>query len=227
VISGIEISVSTEGGTLHILGYGINHHEEKFAAAISRLQKARADRNPRIVRNLQEMGIPINSEQVEAAAGSGQIGRPHMAEVLVELGAVSSVQEAFDRYLASDAPAYEHKFRYEPETAFKLILGAGGIPVMAHPYQTGKEGEELQELVANLKGLGLEGIEVYYSHHTPRQTEYYRELADRFDLVETGGTDYHGERKKDIQLGWGKGNLRVPVQLLEEMDRRIARLREI
>jgi len=227
VVSGIEISAQLEGGTLHLLGYEIDPLEEGFASGIIRLKQARIDRNPKIIRKLQDLGIPIKLEQVEAKAGGGLVGRPHIAETLLELGAVTTVQEAFDKYLAFDSSAYEHKFRYEPAAAFQLILGAGGIPVMAHPYQTNREGEELRRLVADLKELGLEGIEVHYSHHTPAQTVFYRKLADEFDLVQTGGTDFHGSRKKEIQLGWGKGDLRVPVELLEALDRRVARLSAI
>ncbi len=225
VVPGIEISAQIDRGTLHILGYEINPDEEMFAAGIERLKQARRDRNPKIIRNLQAMGIPIELEQAEMKAGGGVVGRPHIAEALLDIGAVSTIQEAFDRYLDASSPAYEHKFRYEPAEAFQLILGAGGIPVMAHPCQTGREGEGLNNLVAELKDMGLGGIEVYYTHHTPEQCEFYMELADRFNLIQTGGTDFHGHRKREIQLGWGKGDLRVPAQFLQPLDERVALIR--
>jgi len=174
VVSGIEISCVLEGGALHILGYETDPAEPRYAKAVERLKRAREERNPKIINNLREMGIPITMEQVEERAGGGIVGRPHIAGTLLDLGAVETMQEAFDSYLASDSPAYEHKFRFEPEVAFELIKGAGGIPVMAHPYQTRRNGEELRQLVAELKDQGLEGIEVLYSHHTGGQVTFYR-----------------------------------------------------
>lgn len=225
VVPGIEISAQMPGGTLHILGYEIDPEESRFAEAMIRLQQSRAERNPKIISKLQESGISITMEMVEARAGGGLVGRPHIAETLVELSAVGTTQEAFDLYLASDARAYVHKFRFDPETAFELIRGAGGIPVMAHPYQTNREGEELHDLVGELKAQGLEGIEIYYSYHTPEQTDFYHGLALEFDLVPTGGTDYHGSTKPDINLGSGRGDMSIPADLLDGLDRRVADLR--
>jgi predicted metal-dependent phosphoesterase TrpH len=204
----------------------IDPAEPRFAAGVERLKRAREERNPKILGNLREMGIPITLEQVEERAGGGMVGRPHIAKTLFDLGAVESVQEAFDVYLASDSPAYEHKFRYEPEVAFELIKGAGGIPVMAHPYQTRREGEQLRGLVAELKEAGLEGIEVRYSRHTPEQVAFYEELSREFDLVPTGGTDFHGRSKPEIALGTGTGDLQVPDSYLEEIDERVAAVRK-
>jgi len=226
VVPGIEISCVLDGGTLHILGYGFDPSEPRFAAGVERLKRARKERNPKIIHNLREMGIPITLEQVEERAGGGVVGRPHIAKTLLDLGAVKTVQEAFDSYLASDSPAYEHKFRYEPADAFEKIKGAGGIPVMAHPYQTHREGEELRQLVSELAEQGLEGIEVLYSRHSPEQVEFYGELAREFDLVPTGGTDFHGKTKPDITLGTGTGDLKVPLSILDGIDARIAAIRQ-
>ncbi len=226
VVPGIEISAELEGGTLHVLGYGFDMDEPRFAAGVTRLKQARDERNPRIIENLQAEGIDITLEKVAQRAGGVMIGRPHMARTLLEIGAVGSIQEAFDEYLGSDARAYVHKFRYPPAAAFALIRGAGGIPVMAHPYQTRRAGEDLRRLLADLKAEGLEGIEVHYSRHTPEQTAFYRELASEFDLVETGGTDFHGATKADIALGRGQGDLCVPVDLLEPLDERIVRIQQ-
>ena len=225
VVPGIEISAQIDRGSLHILGYEIDPGERMFAAWIERLKQARRDRNPKIIRNLQAMGIPIELEQAEMKAGGGVVGRPHIAEALLDIGAVSTIQEAFDKYLDASSPAYEQKFRYEPADAFQLILGAGGIPVMAHPGQTRRKGDDRYNLVAELKAAGLGGIETYYTHHTPAQCALYMELADKFNLIQTGGTDFHGHRKREIQLGWGKGNLRVPAQFLQPLDERVALIR--
>jgi len=226
VVAGIEISCVLEGGALHILGYEIDPAEPRFADGVEKLKRAREERNPKIIRNLREMGIPITMEQVEGRAGGGMVGRPHIAKTLLDLGTVEILQEAFDSFLASDSPAYEHKFRYEPEVAFELIKGAGGIPVMAHPYQTRRGGEDLRRLVAELKDQGLEGIEVLYSHHTGEQVTFYSKLAREFDLVPTGGTDFHGSTKSDIALGSGTGDLQVPWSIMEGIDERLATVRQ-
>ncbi|MFC1499392.1 PHP domain-containing protein [Candidatus Zixiibacteriota bacterium] len=226
VVPGIEISCVLEGGTLHILGYEFNISETRFSKGVDRLKLAREERNPKIIRNLRELGIPITMEQVEERAGGGVVGRPHIAKALLDLGTVKTVQEAFDSYLANDSPAYEHKFRYEPAVAFEMIKGAGGIPVMAHPYQTRRKGEDLRQLVSDLTEQGLEGIEVLYSRHSPEQVEFYSELAREFDLVPTGGTDFHGKTKPDIALGTGSGDLKVPLSILNGIDARVAAIRQ-
>lgn len=227
VVPGIEISCVIEGGTLHILGYEIDPSEPRFSEGVERLKRAREERNPKIIRNLQEMGFPITLDQVEERSGGGIVGRPHIAETLLDIGAVKTIQEAFDSYLASDSPAYEHKFRYEPAVVFEMIKGAGGIPVMAHPFQTHREGEELRQLVAELTEQGLEGIEVLYSRHSREQIMFYGKLAREFDLVPTGGTDFHGRTKPDISLGTGTGDLRVPASYLDGIDARVAAIHRI
>lgn len=224
VLPGVEISVELPSGTLHVLGYGFDHTDEGLNGDLKRLKEAREERNPRIIRKLVDLGIPITLEQVRERAGGGLIGRPHIAQTLVDLGAAETVQQAFDDYLATGAQAHVHKFRHDPQRALAMIRAAGGIPVMAHPYQTRRQGEELRRLVAELVPLGLEGIEVYYSRHTTDQTTFYRALAEEFDLVPTGGTDFHGGRS-DIQLGRGRGDLRIPASLLPAIEARIARVR--
>ncbi len=222
VVPGIEISARFTGGTLHLLGYGIDPARPAFAAGIERLKTARAERNPKIIANLQAMGISITLEQVAARAGSDVIGRPHIAETLCAAGAAEDLDDAFDRYVGVDAPAYEPKLKYEPARAFELIRSGGGIPVLAHPCQTGRAGEALRRFVTELAAEGLEGIEVLYPSHTPEQSRFYDELAAEFDLVRTGGSDFHGTRKPDLSLGIGTGDLHVPDEWLDKLDTRIA-----
>ncbi len=225
VVPGVEISCELEGGTLHILGYGFDEDHPGLDAGLDRLKQAREDRNPRIIRRLNELGVDITLEQAAERAGGEMIGRPHIAQTLKEIGAVETVQEAFDKYLGSGAKAHFDKFRFPPGEAFEMIRAAGGIPVMAHPYQTRREGDELRDLVERLRGSGLEGIEVRYSRHTPGQQAFYEELADAFGLVPTGGSDFHGQTKPDISLGTGKGDLEVPAAWLEAIDERIEAVR--
>ncbi|MFO7769501.1 MAG: PHP domain-containing protein [bacterium] len=225
VVPGVEISCELAGGTLHILGYGFDPGHPDLNTGLGRLKQAREDRNPRIIRRLNELGVDITLEQVAERAGGGMIGRPHIAQTLKDLGAVETVQEAFDEYLGSGAKAHFDKFRFQPGEAFGMIRSAGGIPVMAHPHQTRREGEELRTLVARLRQAGLEGIEVRYSRHTPDQQAFYQGLAEEFDLVPTGGSDFHGRTKPDIELGRGKGALEVPASWLETIDERIEAVR--
>jgi len=225
VVAGVEISCQLEGGTLHILGYGFDPSDAGLNSGLDRLKQARRDRNPRIVRRLNELGIEITLDQVAERAGGEMIGRPHIAQTLKEMGAVDSVQEAFDEYLGSGAKAHFDKFRFPPAEAFEMIRGAGGIPVMAHPYQTRREGEELRALVERLREAGLEGIEVRYSRHSPEQQAFYEQLAEDYGLVRTGGSDFHGQTKPDIALGRGKGDLEVPAGWLEAIDERIEAVR--
>lgn len=225
VVAGVEISAELSGGTLHLLGYEFDHEHPSIVKGLERLKTAREERNLQIIQKLAVMGIPITIEQVAERAGGGLIGRPHIARTLLDLGVVGNTQEAFDEYLATDARAHVHKFRFEPAVAFAMIREAGGVPVMAHPHQTRRKGDALRDLIADLRPLGLEGIEVHYTRHDPHQTAYYQELAEEFDLIPTGGTDFHGATIPEIKLGWGTGDLRVPAELLDGIRDRANRIR--
>ncbi len=220
LVPGVEISADFPRGTLHILGYDIDLKNSGFLRSLEILQQARAERNPKIVRNLQKIGISISYEEVQQEAGGGQVGRPHFAQVLLKKGYVRTLQEAFDRYLKKGAPAYEEKFRFPIKDAITMILDAGGIPVLGHPATLNCNGRELESKVESWKASGLEGIEAYYSEHDSLQTKLYTELARRHALVITGGSDFHGETVKGIELGIGKGNLNIPYSVLEGLKRK-------
>jgi hypothetical protein len=207
VVPGIEISAEHSLGTLHVLGYYIRHEDPCFLERISVLQQARNERNPRIIDRLREAGIAITMEQVEHEAATGQVGRPHFAKVMVQQGYVRTVREAFDRYLKKGARAYVDKY----------------VAVLAHPAIITRQGSAvLQDLVAELSACGLQGIEVYYPEHLPRQQQLYKSLASRFDLVETGGSDFHGPNVNGTEIGTGRGSLSVPDQLLQQLKERRA-----
>jgi len=218
VVPGIEISAEYPESTLHILGYYIDFNDDKFLRSISVLQKARAERNPKIIKNLQNLGLKIDFEEVIEEAETGQVGRPHFAQVLLKKGYVKDINEAFNKYLKKGAPAYEDKFRFPPKEAVSYILNAGGIPVLGHPntlnYQTNTE---LESIVSGMVKYGLMGVEVYYSEHNKNQTEFYEQLAKKYDLLTTGGSDFHGQNLKGIGLGTGRKNLNVPYALLKRM----------
>ncbi|MCP4714546.1 MAG: PHP domain-containing protein, partial [Deltaproteobacteria bacterium] len=201
VIPGIEISAVHPGGTMHILGYFIDHTEREFLDKIEVLQLARKERNPKIIQKLQALGIDITMKEVEEEAGSGQVGRPHFAKVLYYKGHVKNTRSAFKKYLKQGACAYVDKFRFQPEEAIELIRNAGGIPVLAHPSTLNcKKKTDLEELVAGLVDIGLMGLEVYYPDHKKEQVEFYTSLAAAHSLRMTGGSDFHGKQLNGIDL---------------------------
>jgi 3',5'-nucleoside bisphosphate phosphatase len=215
VIPGLEISSQYPAGSMHILGYYVDPAEPNLKQELNRLQEARLERNPKIIKKLQSLGLPISYDQVQATA-KGQIGRPHIAHVLLQMGAVSSMEDAFQKYLARGAAAYEEKFRFSPREAITLIIRAGGIPVLAHPFTLNYSSlRDLKQVVEQLKREGLKGIEVIYSEHTSDQTRDYFSLVRELDLIFTGGSDFHGDLKKNVDLLVGKGNLKIPYQIVE------------
>lgn len=223
VVPGIEISAEHHLGTLHVLGYYIRHDDQRLRGRIAVLQQARNERNPRIIARLRELGVAITLEQVEHEAETGQVGRPHFAKVMVQQGFVRSVREAFDRYLKKGACAYVDKYRFPADAAIACIREAGGVAVLAHPAIIGPHSSAvLQELVAELTGYGLQGIEVYYPEHSGAQQQLYKSLARRFGLVETGGSDFHGTNVNGIEIGTGRGTLYVPDELLQGLKERRA-----
>ncbi|HZE21890.1 MAG TPA: PHP domain-containing protein, partial [Desulfobaccales bacterium] len=218
VIPGVEISAQYPGGTMHILGLFVNYHNGLLDKRLAVLKQARVDRNPQIIAKLNALGIPVTMDRVKEISGGGQVGRPHIARALMEAGYVSSIQEAFDIYLRYGGKAYVSKFRFPPAEALAMIREANGIPVLAHPFTLGVgSAAALKNLIMELKGLGLAGLEVYYSEHTPEQEALYLKLAQELDLLITGGSDYHGDNKPEITLGSMSCQEKVTYKLLEAL----------
>lgn len=218
VIPGVEISVDYSPGSMHMLGYFITTDDTALQEKLTLLQDSRADRNPKIIEKLKELGLALTYDEVVQESGGGQVGRPHIAQVLLKKGCVKNIQEAFDKYLGKGAPAYSDKFRLGAEEAITTITDAGGIPVLAHPFTLHCKGSgELEALIKKLVSTGLQGIEVYYSEHNQRQVSHYRKLAEQYNLAITGGSDFHGKNMKGIDLGTGRGNLKVPYSLCENL----------
>lgn len=173
-----------------------------------------------MVERLRELGVDISMDELREMAEGGQIGRPHFARLLVAKGVVSSVHEAFDRYLKKGAPAYIPKSVLRPEEAMEGIVSCGGVPVLAHPFSLGhRDLEELEGWVEEWREMGLQGVECYYSEHDPAFTRWLIGLARRLGLAVTGGSDYHGRAKPHIALGRGRGDLRIPYSCVEEIRR--------
>ncbi len=216
VIAGVEISVdfSTE---MHLLGYFPNGYSESILKVLEDLRVRREQRNPRIVNKLNELGFDITMEEISGTAGSDNVGRPHIARVLQEKGYVDSMSEAFEKYLNVGRPAYFKKEKLLPKEGIAEIITAGGIPVLAHPIFIGLTYDRLDQLVGELAGYGLKGIEVFYSWHTEEQTSELLKIAEKHGLLATGGSDFHGSFKSDIEIGIGTGTLKVPYSLLETL----------
>jgi len=218
VIPGIEISAEYSPGSMHLLGYFLDIHHPLLNERLAYLQKARAERNPKIVEGLNRLGIKVTYEDVIKASGGGQVGRPHFAQVLLERGYVRSIQEAFERFLKKGAPAYHDKFRFKAEEAIHFIQEASGVAVIGHPNTLGANGvSELDALLSQLVKEGLKGIEVYYPEHSPAEVATYKFLAEKYGLVMTGGTDYHGIEGNNLEVGVGRGNMKLPYSMVEAL----------
>ena len=217
-VPGVEISVKFEGpGHCHLLGYFIDYEDQGLKEVLGRLHEARQSRNRLMVQKLQELGVPISLEELEAVAQGGEIGRPHMAKILVKKGIVRDFDEAFEKFLGKGKPAYVPKARLSPEEAISAISQAGGLTSLAHPIYLGLSKEETRAYVAKLKEMGLSALEAYYTDHDEGYTRFCLELAEEFGLLVTGGSDFHGENKPEIELGRGKGNLVVPFEVYERL----------
>jgi hypothetical protein len=211
LVPGLEISADQPGGTMHILGYFVDPDDPVLQQELRRLQEARRERNPKIIAKLQQLGIPITYDQVRALA-EGQVGRPHIAQALLRIGAVTTLDEAFKKFLTKGAPAYVEKFRYPPEKAIDLIIRAGGVPVLAHPFTLKSTSpDELRRIVSTLKDQGLAGLECLYPEHSAEQTRRYSVMAKELGLAVTGGTDFHGKNKEGVDLLTGYGALRRSI----------------
>lgn len=218
VIPGVEISVDWPKGTLHMLGYFPHAFPNRLDRDLQFLKDERASRNEKMLKRLNELGVKLSEKDVREVSGGGLVGRPHFARALIKLGYVRSNEEAFERYLKKGAPAYVEKDRLSPDRAVRMILDSEGIPVLAHPITLREYHDRtLPGLLSRLKEYGLMGIEVYYYLDIETDFDYLIGLAERFNLLVTGGTDYHGENLDTIEIGVGRGNLRIPYSLLEKL----------
>jgi len=222
IIPGVEISSLMGSSELHILGYFLDWQDDDLNQRFKSLRDSRHHRNPQIIDRLQSLGIQITYDEVRALAGSDSVGRPHIARALMNKGVVTSAQEAFDRFLGDGKAAYVPRELPSPAEAIRWIKEARGLAVLAHPTWVKVTDQPLAELVRRLKADGLDGVEVYYSTHAARQTREYLSLAQQLGLLVTGGSDFHGLTKPDIEVGIGKGSLHIPTTLLPKMKERVA-----
>ncbi len=214
IVPGIEISSSYCGKDVHILGYFLDPEAQALQDYLQWVQASRRNRNAKIVEKLQRKGFDISLEALEAENPDTILGRPHIARRLMELGVVSSVKEAFRRYLDEGRSCYVPREYIPFADGAKLIRDCGGVAVLAHPLQYGFKQAELDTFVRTAAETGFTGIEVLYTGYTKNDVNRLYDLAEKYTLLPTGGSDFHGENKPDIQLGTGDGNLSVPAYML-------------
>ncbi len=212
----LECSISFDP-EMHLLGYFFSEKYGDILKTLKELQEKREQRNPKIVSRLKELGFDISMSEVNSLAAGGIVGRPHIARAMIDKGYVANIEEAFDKYLASGRPAYFKKDKLSPAEGISEITRAGGVPVLAHPIYLERSADQLDILLGQLAGMGLRGIEAYYSENTEAQTSELLLQAQKHKLLVTGGSDFHGRFKPDIEIGSGRGSLKVPYSLLERL----------
>lgn len=223
-VPGVEISVDTKlpnNGHMHILGLLIDPYAKDLRDTLNYLLTQRNLRAERIIQKLRDLKVDITMEELLAEAGEGSIGRPHVARILLRKGAVSSIQEAFDVYLAKGKPAYMDKEKLGESDALKMIHDAGGLAILAHAHLMHYDTfAEAREKILELKGLGLDGFEVYYSGMPPEYTDNLLKLAEEEGFLISGGSDFHGANKEHIFMGSGKNNdLNIPDNILTQLQK--------
>ena len=217
IVPGVELSCDVPQTEVHILGYFIDWHAPDFEAMLVKFREGRYGRAEKMVKKLTALGAPITFERVKQIAGDASLGRPHVAQALVEAGHVATISEAFDRYIGRTGPAYVERFRLRPEDAVALVLRAGGVPVFAHP-------RDVTRFIEPLVKVGLIGLEAQYGTYGEATRAELVRWAQRYDLIVTGGSDFHGLNKMAHLSGLGEVN--VPFQVVEQLRERAAAIKE-
>ncbi len=217
LIPGVEISTDIAQGEAHVLGYFIDFKSIELEVELLKFRDSRLTRAQRMVARLKDLGIDIAWERVREIAGEGSIGRPHLAQAMLEKGYIKKFEEAFKKYIGHGGPAYVERDKMTPAEAVALVLRSGGLPVLAHPFTV----EDPERLVNELKAAGLVGLEVYYKDSSKEQTEAMLALAEKYGLIATGGTDYHGiGDSTEVMLGGVEVPLAAAEKLIEMAEKR-------
>jgi hypothetical protein len=217
LIPGTELSLDHQGA-MHLVVLWLQPGSGPLQDRLGSIQRGRHARNAAIVELLGDLGMPVSIEEVVEESGSGSVGRPHIAAVMMRKGYVQSVAEAFDLWLGAGRPAYAGRPRLSPEEAIDLAIASGGVPVLAHPHTLGiNRADEMADLLDRLRSAGLVGLEATCSGYRRHEREGYADLARRFGLVASGGSDYHGLYKPGLELGIGYGDLVVPEVVVDRL----------
>jgi len=210
VIPCVEVSTDVPSGEVHVLGYFIDYTDPELAARLERMRHSRRERAQGMIAKLRDLGIRIEWQRVQEIAGSGAIGRPHIAQALLEKGYIASIKEAFTKYISRDGPAYVEREKMTSVEAVELILKANGLPVLAHPLTV----SDPESVVIELKAGGLVGIEAYYNGYTADEINKLVSLANRHNLIISGGSDYHG---LDASTETMIGGVNTPIESAERL----------
>lgn len=220
IIPGVELSTFYKKHEIHVVGLFIDHCNKYFKKELSHIRFIREERNRKMCAKLHMMGVDIDYDNMVDIYKSNMITRAHIADYLMENGYISTRKEAFDKYIGSHCPAFIQWEKISVIRGIRLIRASGGVPVLAHPVAYKMEDGELDELVRTLKENGLIGMEVFYSTNSRSFTDKSFNLCKKYDLLPSGGSDYHGRTKPLIKLGTGMGDLRIPYELLEPLRSR-------
>ena len=212
IIPGIEMSADIPGDEVHVLGYFLDYHDEEFQATLSEFRRGRVDRAQVMVEKLEALGKPVEWERVQHFAGDGTVGRPHIALAMVEAGYFREPKEAFDEYLGNGGLAYYDRPKLAPAAGVEMIKKVGGVPTLAHPTFM----NDMEAGIANLKKVGLMGMEVYYAQYDDDTVRHLARLAKEYDLIPCGGSDYHGLGNSGEPLPGTMGPPEETIKLLEE-----------
>lgn len=198
-------------GGMHLVVLWVDDETGPLQDLLADLRLGRDDRNHSIIERLAQLGLEVPMEEVAVRAGGGSVGRPHIAGVMVDRGYVADIASAFDQYLGNGAPAYVGRRRLTPAEALAASSASGGVPILAHPYTLGYENDShLERLLRRLTDLGLQGLESHHSGVDPERRPILRRMALRLGLAPSGGSDFHGTYKPDLEVGVGTGDLEVP-----------------
>lgn len=208
LIPGIEMSASADRLEVHLLGFFLNLASAPLQQHLAEQQARRVSRIHEMVKRLQRVGVTIDAAEVLQVAGEGTVGRPHVARVLLKHGYVTTMAEAFSKYIGPDNPGFVPGSPLSPAHVIRVIREAEGIPVLAHPIYLGRD-----ELIEQFVAQGLVGLEAYHSGHPPEKVRHYEQLADRLKLLKTGGSDSHGDAKEGLPIG----AVKVPYALVEAL----------
>jgi len=210
LIPGVEINTDVPKGEVHILGYFINYTDPKLNHSLKELRNSRFARGQKMVAKLAEIGIDVDWARVLELAGGGSVGRPHIAQVMLERGHVASLREAFELYISRNGPAYVERKKLTPLEAVKLVLEADGLPFLAHPADIAP----LEPFLLRLKKAGIVGIEIYYNGYSRTTIAQLQRLAKKHSLIASGGSDYHG---LDSSIGADMGSVDLPKEAVEQL----------
>jgi predicted metal-dependent phosphoesterase TrpH len=214
IIPGIEVSTDIPGSEIHMIGLFLDHEQQAFQEMLSAFRAGRLGRAEGMVQRLGELGVPVSWERVLEIAGDASVGRPHVAQALLEAGHISQISEAFDRFIGRNGPAYVERMKLTPAEAIELIHSVRGVAILAHPLFT----DDIERIIPELARAGLDGVECYYPSHSPSDVEHVLAMARSSGLLPSGGSDYHGFPMAELKEASNEpGSVAMPPDLLDQL----------